>query len=235
MTKHLLLLASFILTFSGCGKIEGGEEQSPETPKKVDLTGVWESPTNTHTFLIAYPSGEYSLCFSDHIIGYGTYECVGSSLKLTNKYTKKTTSLSFYEQSTGDISISGTMTSFEENSTYNISLKMKKVGNTFPPSQVGWRRRYTDLMNRKYKYFEREFEVVTDYSAIYTSYGSTTTYAALKEVYADTYFYVFKDNILYYQKKGEGDAISLCKWKWDGDYLPHFDFWLSHGNVTINY
>ena len=218
-----LLLCLFVIPFLfGCSenkiedKIDNSEDKI-EYLKMEDVVGVWTLQGNDLCFLSLSSSGHYTLCFSNEIMGAGTFVLDNGFIIFNNGYLytsdrlsikKEISSLSINKEN-NELCLAGGITTYLLGRK-NINLNFVKSNEKISPSVVG-KVIPDDGMTGLNKYYnELEVEVIymTEYVAKHEYSGRSKETGQRKVIKEYVWFYVYREPYTYTQlQNGNGEVL----------------------------
>lgn len=202
------LLLLFIPLFFSCDKNESTDSNEQTTPENTltlkDISGVWTLSENDIYFLALYPSGRYTFCLSDYLIGSGSYYLNGNTLTLNDGYTFRANNLTIKLENDilnirGDLhGIPNPIPGIKEY-IKTVSLYLQKENNEdFSKSVAGFSEcRDAGGLNAYYSNITNELNFISDYVFKYKSTGKSKQSGKWKTLKDETYYYTYREPYVY--------------------------------------
>ena len=211
--KKLLLCLFVLLFLFGCSenKIEdniNNSEDEIEYLKMKDVVGVWTLQNNDLYFLSLSSSGHYTLCFSNEIMGSGTFVLDNGFIVFNNGYLYSSDRISIKKEN-NKLCLAGRMTTYLLGEKY-INLNFTKSSEKISPSVVGKVVPDNGMTGLNEYYNELEVEIIymTEYVAKYEYSGRSRETGRRKVIKEYIWFYVYREPYTYTQlQNGNGEVL----------------------------
>ena len=214
MEKLSYLFLTISLMFcNGCDPLgttnENNKEEKPETPSLTvdDISGVWVDPSNEWYYISIYPSGRYTYCLNEKLIGSGNYRLDGEKLTLNNNYTYSSDVIDV-SVSNGKLTISGEVSDWKSQKTY-IHLQFNMTNEQFSSSVIGSSLSCSGGLNKYYDKVKKEIKFISDVNFTYESIGLLKSTGKWKTLSDITFYYVYRNPYTYGLRIGGDDEVEI--------------------------
>lgn len=198
----LLIIVPFIFSCSN-NETDDFDDSQVEDDSIEDISGIWTLPENDIYYIALYPSGKYSFCLSDYLIGSGTYYLNGNTLILNDGYTYRKNEL-FVKLENSKLNIRGNLYGIpnpipghkEYIQTVSFYLD-KSINESFSKSIAGFYKCEEGTLNAYYSTVINELDFISNYLFKYTSTGKSRSNGRWKTLKNDTYYYNYREPYVY--------------------------------------
>lgn len=173
-----------------------------------DIEGVWTLENNDLYFISLSPSGHYSFCFNNEIMGSGTFVLNENNLLFNNGYLYSSDKVNVRKDG-NKLSLNGNVTTYLLGKKY-VNLKFVKSTEQISPSVVGKVIPDDDFtgLNEKYKDLETEIIYMTEYVAKYEYTGKSKKTGKRELIKEYVWYYVYREPYTYTQvQNGNGEVL----------------------------
>lgn len=195
--KRYLILFTFLFQLA-CQESESIIDNPTEIYIQTnDICGVWTNQQDSMYYLALYPSGRYTFCLSDKLIGSGTYILKENTLTLNDGYffTSNNIRLSL---DNGYLKITGCITNIDNiNQTINYELKYNPT-EELSSSLIGYYKKDVEEGGNAY-YSETitELNFISDNIFTYRKTGKYKNSGSWKTIVDQTRYYVYRKPYTY--------------------------------------
>ena len=207
---RLLLIAPLLLSV-GCDPIDSNNVNDEPTPSLTlkDLSGVWVDPSNELYYISIYPSGRYTYCLNDMLIGSGTCVYEDGELTLNNNYTY-TSDIIKVSLSNDKLSINGEI-SDGELQKINVNKRFDLSDEELSKSVVGSHISASGGVPKNYEKIKKEITFISDVNFTYESTGKLKTTGEWKTLSSIMWYYVYRTPYTYGLRIGGDNEVEIYK------------------------
>ena len=207
MLSMMLVMIS-LFGFISCTEDEDNEDFSqPTTPtlQLSDICGVWVNPSNSLYYIAIYPSGKYTYCFNNELIGSGKCSLNDNTLCLNDDYTYKS-DLITVNMSENKLTLYGNVTKINLTKEY-ISQQFIYSSESLSPSIIGVKETSTGGLNKYYNNLYTEISFISDLIFEYVYTGRHRNTYQYKTIAHYIWRYVYREPYTYGIKLNQGDGL----------------------------
>lgn len=209
MLMLVLIIGLFAsLSFISCENNEEDEDLTqPSVPtlQISDICGIWVDSSNSLYYIAIYPSGKYTYCFNNRLIGSGRCSLSDNSLYLNDEYTYASDVVTI-NKSNNKLILYGSVTNTDFSKEY-ISGQFIYSSESLSPSIVGARSTSTGGLNQYYDNLYKEISFISDVIFQYVYTGRNKSTLQYKTIAQYTWRYVYRKPYTYGVKLNNGDNV----------------------------
>ena len=212
---HYVVLLTTLFFCVSCDPFEKETEvnstEKPETPtlSLKDISGVWVDPANEWYYISIYPSGRYTYCFNEKLIGSGTCELENDQLTLHNNYTYSSDVVKI-SLNLGQLQIKGEVSDWNLNKT-SVFQEFDLSKEEFSQSVVGANISASGGVYKNYDKVKKEITFISDVNFIYESTGKLKTTGEWKTISDKMWYYVYRKPYTYGLRIGGDNLVEIYK------------------------
>lgn len=212
LTHYILLLTTLFFGVC-CNPMDTGTDMdTPNTPDEPslslkDISGVWVDPTNEWYYISIYPSGRYTYCFNEELIGSGTCELENNQLTLHDNYTYSSDIVKI-SLNNDQLEIEGQVSDWKLNKTpifkfFNLSDEK------FSQSVIGSSLSASGGLYKDYEKVKKEIKFISDVNFTYESTGKLKSTGEWKTISNKTWYYVYRNPYTYGLRIGGDNKVEI--------------------------
>ena len=221
--SYLFVFSLIVCVYSCTSEKDTVDETNQENTQKLqfsDICGVWVDNNNDLYYIAIYPSGKYSYCFNNKMIGSGVCTLNDNILCLNDEYTNASDNISIqYLNST--LTLSGDITKFNLISEH-IYKQFIKSSESLSPSVVGKKKTATGGLNMYYDNLRQEISFTSNIIFEFNYTGTSRSTGQYKTISHYTWRYVYRKPYTYGIKINDNNNIVEI-YDFPFLYMPNWD------------
>lgn len=195
-------------TLISCANDDENEELSkPNEPtlELSDISGVWVNPSNSLYYIAIYPSGKYTYCFNNRLIGSGRCSLDNKTLYLYDEYTYASDKVCI-DKMNNKLTVYGNVTNMKSSKEY-VSNQFIYSSESLSPSIAGVKKTSTGGLNYYYDNLNKEISFISDMVFQYVYTGRNKYSNQYKTITHYTWRYVYRKPYTYGIKLNQEDYV----------------------------